>query len=55
MFRILWGLGLILWAAAAHGEDTLTEEEFLAPLTRGHPALIAQSDRLGLARVVADT
>lgn len=51
MFRILWGLCLLLWAAAAvHGEDTLTEDEFLAPLTRGHPALIAQSDRLGLAR-----
>ena len=38
MSRILWGLGLVLWAAAAaHGKDTLTEEEFLAPLTHGHP------------------
>ncbi len=51
MSRIPWGLCLILWtAAAAHGEDILTEEEFLASLTRGHPALIAQSDRSGLAQ-----
>jgi len=51
MRPILWGLCLTLWAAAAaHGENTLTEEEFLAPLTRGYPSLIALSDRLGLAR-----
>ena len=51
MSRIPWGLCLVLWTAGVvHGEDTLTEEEFLAPLTREHPALIAQGDRLGLAQ-----
>jgi cobalt-zinc-cadmium efflux system outer membrane protein len=37
-------------AVAAHSQETLTETEYLAPLSSGHPALVALSDRLAIAR-----